>query len=428
MSRDSTRLSSREQVAAEDALPTGPPPAAWRTSSTGKKFRIDPGVALPERSSPLRVQEPTSSPKPSTSSEFLTGDTLEKFVAKYGQNYDSYQATEPGRLTFWSRRGLGLISYVRRGQHVLVGGGLIAPEEHKETLLREFVEQSERDKLHVAYLNIGERDRPLFEKLGFHITKWGEEPLVDLEGLSWSGKAYEWVRRQTNYCQRNGVVMSEVRQRDLEPQEFARIMAEVREVAAESLSLKAHPAGMKFLEGNIETHDLELRRLFIARSAQGQGRIEGFVVCNPVRNGAAWATEMYRHRLDSVRGTVAFLFHQLMEQMRQEGVEQVGLCLDPGRGCQSAESGESWLIRRGWGFAENYLGFLFDFAGIRHFKSRFRPHYESRYVCGKTPPTVPFMWMFLSSLGCLQFSCKNIIRIGLERVRKRAVRKTLVSD
>ncbi len=73
---------------------------------------------------------------------------------------------------------------------------------------------------------------------------------------------------------------------------------------------------MRFFEGRIDDHELGLRRLFIARSGNGLGRIEGTsVVCNPMDNGSRWSTEIYRHRTDSVRGTVAFLFHHLMQQL-----------------------------------------------------------------------------------------------------------------
>ena len=406
MSQEATYLALNEKAERVEPL------AEWSSPATGKHLRIDGGTEF--------------RPEPRTSAELLTrGDTFEQFVAKYGQCYDSYQATEPGRLSFWSRTGPGLISYLRRGRYVLVGGGLIAPEAHKETLLREFAEQSKRDNLRAAFFNISEEDVPLFRKCGYKAVRWGQEPVLDLRSLTWSGKSYEWVRRQSNYCLRHGVVATEVRQKDVGPEVWERTLAEVREVARESLSQKAQPEGMRFMEGCIDTHELGLRRLFIARSGGGQGRIEGFVICNPLRNGTMWSTELYRHRLDSVRGTIAFLFHHLMEQMRVEGVERVHLCLDPGKDINNPLPGDSWIIRLWWRTFERFLGTLFDFAGVRHFRSRYRPQYENRYLCAHPGSAVPLLWTFVNAIGCFRISYSNVFRICLDRIRKRTIRKTL---
>lgn len=392
----------------------------------GRQIRTDPGVTLrlgtsvPGATSRQRVDERQ------TSADLLTGgDSFEHFVARYGQAYDSYLATEPGRWIFWSRQRLGLISYYRSGRCLVVGGGLIAPEEHKETLLREFVEQTRQHNLRASFFNINEEDLPLFRKLGFRVTKWGEEPVIDLATLTWGGKSYEWVRRQSNYCLRHDVRAAEVRKQDLDPEEWNRTMAEVRDVAAESLSQKSHPQGMTFMEGRIDNHELGLRRLFVARSDQGRGRIEGFVICNPLRNGRMWSTELYRHRIDSVRGTMAFLFHHLIEQMRVEGVERVQLCVDPGLNCSTPMPNDAPVIRRTLGLRP-YFGFVFDFAGVHHFRSRFRPYYVNRYVCAQPGAPVGLTWAFAKATGCFQFHYWNMFLSCLDRIRKRVSRKTLV--
>src|SRR5262249_58169779 len=140
----------------------------------------------------------------------------------------------------------------------------------------------------------------------------------------------------------------------LEPEQWSRTLAELHEVSAQSLSQKAQ-APMKFFEGQFDDHELGLRRLFVARSDYGAGRVEGLVICNPVRNGSAWATELYRRRTDSVRGTMAFLFHHVMNQLQAEGVRQLGLCLDPGRGCGEARPGDSPVLRHGMQLGDRFM-------------------------------------------------------------------------
>ncbi|HTI50927.1 MAG TPA: DUF2156 domain-containing protein [Planctomycetaceae bacterium] len=402
--------------------PAGGAPQAEFVSPAGAYRRIDTGTA------PAEIRDPgtlVTVPAKRVGSPVGLAESLEQFVFEHAQYFDSYLATEPGRQLFWSQDRRGLISYTTRGRYVLVGGGLIAPEEHKDALLGEFQAHTSKHGLRVAFHNIGDGDLPLFRKHGFQVTKWGEEPVVDLEGCTWSGKAFEWVRRQTNFCLRHGVTAFEVRPEELEPEHWSRTFAEILEVAKESLSHKPQADEMKFFEGRIDNHPLGRRRLFVARSGHGAGRMEGFVVCNPMVGGRRWATELYRHRTDSVRGTVAFLFHHLMQQMQSEGVDQVGLCLDPGLRIETPLAGDSFLVRRGLQLAEQFLGPVFDVAGLRHFKGRFRPQFESRYVCASPNITIGSLVAFVRVFGIFNLSYGKLARIAIDRVRKRASRKTL---
>ena len=349
----------------------------------------------------------------------------EEFVYRYGDYFDSYLATEPGRREFWSDSGAGLISYAQRGRYVLVGGGLIAPEAHKPQLLGEFVSYMQDAGLKSAFHNIGDDEVALFREHGFQVTKWGEEPIVDLGSCTWGGKAYEWVRRQTNYCQRHGVTAAEVAPNMLTISQWERTLEEMIQVSAECLAQKPQRREMRFFEGHIDDHEVGRRRVFVARSGYGAGRMEGFLVCTPMQGGRRWATELYRRRLDAVRGTVPFLFHQAMKQMQEEGVEQMGLCLDPGLRCSEKLPGDSALVRLGMTYGETWLSAVFDVAGLRHFKSRFRPRYESRYVCVQPHVTIGSLMAFARVSGLFDVDPWKVARILGNRVRKFASRSTL---
>ena len=349
----------------------------------------------------------------------------DQLVFEHGEYFDSYLATEPGRLEFRCSSGLGLISYARRGRYLVVGGGLIAPDEHRRQLLAEFNAFLQANNLTAAFHNIADHELPLFRECGYQITKWGEEPIVDLETLDWKGKSFEWVRRQTNFCRRNGLEFSEVIPHELSPEEWARTFDEMLEVADLSVAQKAQKQ-MTFFEGTIGEHAIGRRRVFVARNEQGRGRIEAFVVCTPMRGGTKWATELYRRRPDALRGTMAFLFQQIFNQMKAEGIRHVGMCLDPALRCWGKLPGDSSLIRFGMTWGECCLGMVFDVVGIRHFKSRFRPRYENRYVCVTPKATIFSILAFMDVSGLFAVNPWKVIRISLDRFRKRGQRNTLV--
>jgi phosphatidylglycerol lysyltransferase len=338
----------------------------------------------------------------------------------YGTVYDSYFATESGWKRFWSLDRSGVVSYRRLGRYVKVIGGLLARDEDKPQLLQEFVAFARSHRLLVTFFNVTEEDAALFREHGFQVTKWGEEPYVDLQSCSWSGKQFEWVRRQTNYCRRAGISIVEHCREEMDDAAWTSLIQNLRAVSDEHLATKSHAGTIRLLEGQLDENGWGRRRLFVAYSSDSPRRIEGFLIALPSRNGMHWSFEMYRHRLDAVRGVVPHLFHTAMMRMKAEGIEAVSLCLVPAVGCEQPLTGDSWMTRHALTIGLKYLNFLFDFAGIYHFKSRFRPRYEGRYICALPGTTLLTGLALVRMSGMLAFSFK---RVGSSLIQKHFKRR-----
>src|SRR5262249_23697920 len=108
-----------------------------------------------------------------------------------------------------------------------------------------------------------------------------------------------------------------------------------------------------------------------------------------------------------------------------EGVKTVALCLVPGLRCETPLADDSFLVRRGMTLGDRYLGPLFDIAGMRHFKSRFRPRYENRYVCAWPHVSLGTVLAFVKVLGVFNLDYVKLGRVVVDRLRKHAARKTL---
>jgi phosphatidylglycerol lysyltransferase len=342
-------------------------------------------------------------------------DRLEQFAFQYGQNYDSYLVTEPGWEHFWSRDRRGAVAMVRSGRNIFVSGGLLTPDDHKESLLAELVEYTDQQRLVPVFFNIVESNLPLFRRFQFQATKWGEEALVDLDQCKWSGRGYEWVRRQSNYCRRHGLVFEECRPQATSPDGWEETLAELSEISKCFLASKPQTAEILLLESNFDPRQVGRKRIFAVRADHGRGRIEGFLACNPSRNGAMWAMETYRQRTDAVRGTIPFLIHQAMLTLQSEGVKIASLCLVPGLRCGESLPGDSRLVRWGILFGTRYCRPIFNAAGIYHFKSAFRPHFENRYLCARPRMTLGTAWAFIRLLGVLRLDFVKMTRQFLRR-------------
>jgi phosphatidylglycerol lysyltransferase len=343
-------------------------------------------------------------------------DNLEALAFQFGRTYDGYMATEERLHRFWSGDHKGVLAYAKIGRYLHVQGGLLCPPEFRETLLREFHEFARRQKFVVTFYNTCDEDLPLFRKLGFQVTKWGEEPFVDLPDLTWAGRSYEWVRRQFNFCKRQGMAFSEYCREDYSESGWNDVLNEIRAVATEALQSKPQLHEIWFFNGRFDPPNWGRRRLFVARAENGTGRIDGFLVCLPFQNGASWAVESYRHRLDAPRGLVAYMIHQCAERLKSEGVLSVSLCLCPAIRCEAMPN-DSRLVRRGLQFGFNYASIFFDLPGEYHFKSRFRPRFVPRYICHWPRASVSSMWSLVRLSGVLTFDFRKLAGSLWSRIR-----------
>jgi phosphatidylglycerol lysyltransferase len=124
---------------------------------------------------------------------------------------------------------------------------------------------------------------------------------------------------------------------------------------------------------------------------------------------------------------MAFLMHQAMRHLAEEGVDAVSLCLLPGLRAGMPRRGDSALARRGIALGSRYFNFLFDSAGLYHFKSRFRPRYESRYICARPKVTLGSAWALIRLLGVLDIEPWKLARILGRHCCKWSPRTTLAA-
>ncbi len=353
---------------------------------------------------------------------------LEDTAYRYGRSYDSYLVMDLDRKYFWASGYCGVLGFVMRGSHAVVVGGLISPDDARERLLAEFKDHCRIKGWTACFGLVSEADLPLFDRHGFQCTKIGEDALVDLSGCSWQGKDYEWVRRQTSYCLRQGLICEEIAASNMTAERWQSRMTELSDISEQFLDRTPHGHTMHYFVGRFDPARLYRRRVFAALADGGAGRVEGFVVCTPYRNGAAWGIEMYRSRHDAVRGTVPFIIRKAMQIFAADGAGEASLCLMPAANCSKRRKGDSWFIHTYTRFTHRYMNFILDTPGIYHFKTRFRPRCESLYCCVWPKGSVRPLHAMLTVWGTLQFSPRLAIGRGIRRLRIRRRRSTLTKS
>ncbi len=335
-------------------------------------------------------------------------EALECLAFEHGQAPDSYLAVESHRHCFLAPDHSAAISVIISGRNVHIFGGILAPFELRRQLIIQLRAMARQSNRLINCYAIGEQDRPLFEDAGWEVTKFGEETSLKLELLTWSGKQYEWVRRQQNYCQRMGLSCREVIHQTIDRELWRELADELFEIQRDDLKNRVYSREMSFLVGKLEPDKLGRRRLFITEN-QETARIEAFVVANPMRGGLGWGFEMYRKRQDAPRGSVPFLMKWIIDAMKMEGVEDASLCMLLWKDSHKFVGKRTSPLAR-WGLVAAYhIGDVFyNTKGLTHFKTRFRPELSNCYVCVTPKITILSCLNFFQTVGAFSFSFRNI--------------------
>jgi phosphatidylglycerol lysyltransferase len=348
--------------------------------------------------------------RPITSLSPTEFQALERLAFEYGQSPDSYLIVEPHRLCYLAPDHSAAMSVIVSGRNIHIAGGILAPVEIRQHIIARLAELARKTRQYVACYSIGELDRPLFEEAGWQVTKFGENTSLNLETLSWSGKSYEWVRRQFNFCQRTGLACREVNREKMNEESWKTLTEVLFEIQRDDLKDRVYPTELSFLIGKLLPENLGRRRLFIVED-QKTMRVEAFVIANPMRGGKGWAFEMYRKRLDAPRGTIPFLIKWIIDGLKAEGVEEASLCMLPWKGTHTFKGKRTSSLVR-WGLVVAYhLGDPFyNTKGMAHFKTRFRPELSNCYACGTPKATILVCLNFFYTVGAFSFSTRNIFR------------------
>ena len=335
---------------------------------------------------------------------------LERLAFEYGQSPEAYLAIEADRSCFHTPDFTVAMSVVVSGRYHHLSGGILGPPERLEQVIAQLGEYAKRHRCLIACYSIREEERLLFERAGWEITKFGEDTTLQLTSLNWSGKPYEWVRRQANACQRAGLTCREVVPQSLAPETWMRLKEELFTIQWEDMRDRVYAQEMNLLVGKLQPDHLGRRRLFVA-VASATSRLEAFVVANPMRGGKGWALEMFRKRQDAPRGAIPFLIKWVIDTLKAEGVEEASLCLLLWKSSHTFTGKRSSLLLR-WGLVLAYhLGdFFYHTKGMTHFKSRFRPDLTNSYLCVTPNTTVFSILNFFRVVGAFSFSFRNVIR------------------
>ncbi|MFN3336471.1 MAG: phosphatidylglycerol lysyltransferase domain-containing protein, partial [Thermomicrobium sp.] len=283
----------------------------------------------------------------------------------------------PDKVFFFSHEGDGVVSYRPLGGVALVLGDPNACDERAfDRLLREFLDFCELNDWEPAFHQVGTRFLPRYATYGLKWLKVGEEAIVDLSEWSLERPGFKELRYMVRRLQRQGYRF-EVRQ----PPQDETLLRELEEVNREWLTLPGRRERY-FTLGQFSPSYLGATPVALLRDATG--KVVAFTNMIPSGVEGEITVDLMRRRHEP-HGAMEVLLAFLLDYCRDRGYRRFSLGLAPLVGVELPVLEIDPVKERFY----RALDHFFSFQGLYHFKAKFNPRWEPRYLVYRSVTALP---------------------------------------
>jgi phosphatidylglycerol lysyltransferase len=207
--------------------------------------------------------------------------------------------------------------------------------------------------------------------MGLQITKFGEEAVIDLSTFALDSPQLRSVRKSERVAAKAGATL-----RVVPATAVPVILDELEEISREWMIAKGH----REKGFSLGCFDRAYLRNFDMALVMVEGRIVAFANLWLTPNKTEASVDLMRHRADAPRGTMDFLFANLMVWAKARGYGRFTLGIVPLSGIENHHLAPAWAKAAALVFrhGESFYGF----RGLRGYKEKFAPKWEPRYVAG----------------------------------------------
>lgn len=286
----------------------------------------------------------------------------------------------PDKRFLISSDGRSALIYAASGDYLVVMGDPIGLAGNERELIRRFSEEAQAAGVSAAFYEVGGDWSRVLSDAGYHLMLIGEEAVVELDRLSRDLLGAAW--RDLRYVKRFWET-GRASFRVIEGGETDALLPELRAISDEWLAAK-HAAEKGFSLGWFD--ESYLRRFPIALLAE-EGRVTAFCNLWSGRLGGEFSADLMRHRSDARRDAMTYLFVKCMEWGARNGYKRFNMGMAPLSGMQPERS----LWEKAGGFVYRHGEHFYNFRGLRHFKEKFNPVWQPRYLACRSRADLPFL-------------------------------------
>ncbi|QLD11713.1 bifunctional lysylphosphatidylglycerol flippase/synthetase MprF [Microbacterium oleivorans] len=300
-----------------------------------------------------------------------SADDARQLVRREGGSSLSWMATWEG--TQYLRTSAGIVPYQKHLGVAIALADPLGPADGARDSVLEFVTAAERDAVVPCFFSAGSSTRAA-TPAGWRSLVIADDTIVDLPGLTFTGKAWGHVRTALNRAEREGVAFRLSTMAD----EPWGVRQQMRAISDSWVGDKDLPE-MRFTLGTLhEAEDPEVR---IALAVSAAGDVEGFLSWLPIYAPGGrvrgWTLDLMRRREGGFAPVMEFLIGASAAAFAEEGADIMSLSGAPLAHQPADDEGQ---IARLMAQLGSVLEPVYGFSSLHRFKQKFRPRYEPIYL------------------------------------------------
>lgn len=294
------------------------------------------------------------------------------YLRKYADNSLAYLALEPDKEWLFSENPEGMVSFARSGHTIVVCGDPICAAESFPKILAMLRSFSAAERKHLVFLMTNETHIPEYQAEGLGCFKCGEEAVFDVQTWSMQGGRCAKVRSSCHTAMNYGLTVHEYRPQSKRDENIEHQFHEITDAWLE----EKHTARLQFAVGSLMLERQCDKRYFYA--VDPDGVIQGINVLNPYLGGKGWIVDIMRRREGCPHGVMELLFHDIMETLKKEGIQEASLGVAPFFNTEAEDHPR--LIEKAEHYIYENMNYIYGFKPLYVAKNKFNPKWKNTYV------------------------------------------------
>jgi phosphatidylglycerol lysyltransferase len=272
----------------------------------------------------------------------------------------------------------GFVMYGVEGRTWVALGDPVGPPESRAHLIRLFLERCDDYAATPVFYEIRKESLHQYADFGLTFVKLGEEAVVNLPEFCLAGSRGKPLRHALRHLEHHGASC-----RIAGATEVPSLLEELRAVSDDWLEHKA--GGEKGFSLGFFRPDY-LTRFPVAVVTQG-GRIVAFANLWPGPQGIELSVDLMRYRHEAPNGVMEGLMVYVMDWAKEQGYRSFSLGMAPLSGFERSPVAPLWT--RLGSFLYSHGETFYNFQGLRAYKDKFHPVWQSRYLAYPGGLTLP---------------------------------------
>jgi phosphatidylglycerol lysyltransferase len=313
-------------------------------------------------------------------------DEVQRIVAR-STSTNTWLALVGDKALLFNETRTAFLMFGERARTLVSFGDPVGPAEEWEELVWQFKELADRHASRIAFYEVGPATLPLYLEMGLGVLKFGEEAIIPLAGYSLDGGSNKSLRQTVRRLEREGCSFA------VHPiDEVEGLLSELKAVSDDWLGGKT-TREIGFSIGFFKREYLRRTPVAVVRR---QGRIVAFANVLESAGRSELSVDLMRFAHVAPENTMDYLFLSLIAWGQANGWQSFNLGMAPLAGLPDRDLAPFWAKAGSLLFRQG--GQFYNFQGLRHYKEKFHPRWEPRYLACPGGLALPFVLGAIAAL------------------------------